>query len=314
MKGPATLKLNGWTVSCEFVIDDDGVHRTDGSVGILLKGRGASLLGAGGSRTRGASSTTANRVIGCDQNVVVAGEGNHVVAGVTTMLSGVSGFTVASDKNELTGNSVLKYFPTALPASDPNFVEPIANEGNGFVVEGGQNALSKNVSDDNEGEDGDGNGFVVEGAKNHLEGNIARDNVVYGFSVIGSWNTLDGNAAIKNEDDGFNIGEEAEGNTLKHNRAVENGDGNTDGGGDGFEVQGSSNHLKSNTADSNFANGINVTGADNLVTENVSTNNPGVTPEPGLGPFFDLVDENEKCGDTRWYKNISNTRNRACIR
>jgi parallel beta-helix repeat protein len=307
--GPATLKLNGWTVSCFHTIglddSEDPVNPTPstedvaaGSVGVLLTGEGAELLGAG-SYAKGKNQNPENRVMGCERNVVLAGDGKHEVNGVHSVQSTVAAFVVESDWNELTGNVVRQNFREEVPGDDP---QPVICGGTGYVVEGDHNEIFKNVAADCEE-----NGFQIDGNENRVEDNTARDNEEYGFGIDGAENRIHANVAAKNVVGGFLV-EEGEGNTLGHNTATQNGDGEP---ADGFDILGNGNTLKSNVADNNGLYGIFVGGEDNTLTEN-TVNNTGYF---GVGPVgTDLFDNHAGCGSNQWFRNIFGTRNQPCIR
>jgi parallel beta-helix repeat protein len=305
VEGPATLKLNGWTVSCAHQIDlvlkdldpvgfpvSSAMPGSERSVGIALTGMEAALLGAG-SYTAGWNPTPENSVMGCDHNVVVEGEGKHEVTGVTSVVALSGAFVVTSNENNLTGNVVKQHFFDP----DPN-ARPVKSGGTGFTIESDKNVLYRNVAADSLE-----HGFQIAGNENRVEDNIARDNEEYGFVVEGGGNRVRSNSSTKNIGGGFLVGEEGEGNRLSHNLSSENGDGDP---ANGFEVHGSNNLLNANTADHNGLNGIilTATAGTNIVTNNaVSRSND-----------IDLVDETEACGGNTWHKNIFGTKNRSCIR
>ncbi len=312
--GPATLRLNGWTVSCEHIVryeyvSDDPVPfpftvGIEGSVGIAVVGRGAHLLG-GGSYSTGSNPDRDNRVMGCGQNVVVGGAGGHQVKGVTSTQDLDGAFVVTSDSNEIIGNVVKQQFIAPDPA------RPVKCGGIGFTIEGTHNEIHKNVAADCVE-----HGFEIEGNENLVQGNVARDNHGFGFKVEHDGNTIYGNVASKNVDDGFFV--EGNHNTLSHNASSENGDGNEEGGGDGFEIQGDENVLEDNIANANAAYGIALrtvadfrgaglgshTPMENHVSESAASYN-------GL---LDLLDDNARCGTNQWHGNIFGTRNRSCIK
>ena len=302
IQGPAVLKLNGWTVSCaheieltEVVEDPPGIpvaHAEEGSIGIALTGYKAELRGAGSS-TSGANPDPENAVIGCDRNVVVEGEGDHEVKGVTSLVAVTAAFVVTSDENELTGNVVKQYFysPDAL-------LRPIKSGGTGFTIEGDKNVLYRNVAADSWE-----HGFQIDGNENRMEDNVARDNDEYGVVVEGGENRVRSNSAAKNVAGGFLIGEEGEGNRLSHNVSSESGDGDP---ANGFDVLGSNNQLDSNTADHNGQFGIFLaeTAGMNEVEYNAVSHSDDT----------DMVDESPACDENSWHGNIFGTRNRSCIK
>jgi parallel beta-helix repeat protein len=296
--GPATLRLNGHTVSCALELDDEGQEvPQEGTIGVRLEGKDAGLVG-GGKPAQG-NGTPANLVTGCAQGVVLNGEGEHEVRGVSVTRSADGAFVIESDENKLVGNVVRQ-----AEAWDDS--EPL--EGSGFLVAGDKNKLQENVAADNDSDDEAG--FTVEGNENELKDNISKDNVGFGYLVLGHLNILRGNAALKNEQHGFVVGEEAEGNVLKHNKSFENGDEPNDPeeptAASGFEIDGSGNELDDNIANRNGIYGIHLTGTahDNVISHNaVADNLEG-----------DLIDETLDCNSNEWHKNIFGTRSQGCIR
>lgn len=306
VEGPATLRLNGWTVSCAYQIDlvfEEGdpqgfpiafsMPESEGSIGIALTGTKATLQGAGRS-TAGRNPTPENAVIGCDRNVVVEGEGNHEVTGVTSFAALSAAFVVTSSENELTGNVVQQY---VFNLDDPD-ARPLKSGGTGFTIDGDRNILYRNIAADSRE-----HGFQIAGNENRLEDNSARDNDEFGFVVDGDGTRVRSNSSAKNIGGGFLVGEDGEENRLSHNLSSESGDGDP---ANGFEVQGSNNHLDANTADHNGLSGIvlTATAGTNEVTDNVVSHSANI----------DLVDETEACDENTWHGNIFGTRNRSCIR
>jgi parallel beta-helix repeat protein len=303
--GRATLMLNGYTVSCQHKIeleqDPDEPDRpfphtvttTPGSIGIALTGVGAQLLG-GGFYTESANEEPENRVLGCDNNVVVEGNGKHLVRGVHSIQSGESAFLVLSNGNALVGNVVRQEFIDHPGLGfDPR---PARCETSGYVVEGHRNAFETNVS-----ADCIDNGFVIHGSKNRFNDNTARDNDGYGFDIDGSENDLHGNAALKNLTGGFIVGESVQRNTLDHNLSSQNGDGEP---ADGFEILGDRNTLTFNKADNNGRYGISLYGEGNVISGNSASRSEET----------DLTDWTKSCGSNRWSTNIFETRNQDCIK
>ncbi len=297
--GPAKLKLNGHTVSCAPAVEES----ENPTIGILLEGKGASLIG--GTRP----PFGVHGVTGCEQGVVLNGEGDHSVQGVTVTRSSSGAFVIESDGNTLVGNIVRQALPWA--NSDPI-------EGSGFLVSGDQNELLGNVASDNDSDDE--GGFTIEGNENHLKDNISKDNAGYGYLVQGRGNLLSDNTALKNEDHGFVVAEEAHGNVLKGNKSLENGDEPAaDLAASGFVVEGSGNHLEGNLSIRNGIYGIHLTESaeGNIVSRNTAADNFGVLigldalGNP-IGTGLDLVDESD-CSTT-WYKNIFGTRSARCIK
>ena len=303
--GPATLRLNGYTVSCQHRIELEHdpeeperpfphtVTTTPGSIGIALTGFKAQLLG-GGDYNDDANDEPENSVLGCDNNVVVEGKGKHLVRGVHSIQSGETAFLVSSDRNDLVGNVIRQEF-IDFPGLgfDPR---PARCEGSGYVVEGSRNALATNIA-----ADCIDNGFVIHGSGNRFDDNTARDNDGYGFDIDGSAAYLHGNAALKNISGGFIVGESAEGNTLDRNLSSQNGDGEE---ADGFEILGNRNTLAFNKADNNGRYGISLYGKGNVISGNSATRSEET----------DLTDWTAACSSNRWSANLFETRNKDCIR
>lgn len=312
--GPATLKLNGHSVSCE--LEDSGevdenqtaiFVAVEGTLGIRLEGKEARLIG-GGKPAEEDNGVPANLVTGCDQGVVLNGEGEHRVQGVTVTQSLSGAFVVGSDGNRLVGNVVRQVLAwgNSLPI-----------EGNGYLVEGDENELEGNVASDSD----DDAGFAVEGNLNVLKGNVSKDNVGYGFAVAGNENVLSNNSALKNEQHGFFVDEGAEQNILKRNKSFENGDEPADGiFATGFHIEGDGNELEDNLASRNGLFGIHLTdeASQNKVAHNTVSDSFGFSgfsaPGVPVGIGGDLIDDNDDCNDNEWHKNIFGTRSQTCIR
>mmetsp|Transcript_14080 Transcript_14080/g.15996 ORF Transcript_14080/g.15996 Transcript_14080/m.15996 type:complete len:296 (-) Transcript_14080:83-970(-) len=92
-----------------------------------------------------------------------------------------------------------------------------SNNYDGFVVYGNSNTLKQNVATSNK------YGFYVSGNKNTLQQNEAKENVGDGFYVNGNSNVLKRNEATGNKETGFVINKKSTGNTVKKNKAAENG-------------------------------------------------------------------------------------------
>jgi parallel beta-helix repeat protein len=308
--GPAKLRLNGHTVSCQLATDESGAPvPSEGTIGIRLEGKGAVLVG-GGKPPSPKNGSPENVVTGCERGVVLNGEGDHRVQGVTVTQSADGAFVVESDENTLIGNIVRQ----VLAWSNSETLE-----GSGFLISGDKNELLGNVASDNDSDDEAG--FTVEGNENHLEDNISKDNVGYGYLVSGDQNALHDNVALKNEQHGFFVAGEGNGNVLNDNKSLENGDEPAEEvAASGFHVAGSGNKLEDNLAIRNGIYGIHVTesAAHTVVSRNIAFDNFGfveldASGEP-VGTGGDLVDENDGCGSNAWYKNIFGLRSASCIR
>jgi len=88
----------------------------------------------------------------------------------------------------------------------------------GFFVDGNSNTLEQNVATSNNYD-----GISITGNKNTLKQNEAKENVGDGFYVNGNSNVLKRNEATGNKETGFVINKKSTGNTVKKNKAAENG-------------------------------------------------------------------------------------------
>ena len=307
--GPAKLVLNGHSVSCAPELDGSV---KEGTIGILVEGKDGDVLGSGKLTAR----ENANTVTGCEQGVVLNGDGDHRVQGVTVTRSTDGAFVVESDENKLFGNVVRQ----AAPWANSDVIEH-----NGFVVAGNNNLLVANSAADVETEE-DGAGFNIEGDSNVLEHNVSKDNEAYGYRVAGAENVLDSNTALKNLKHAFFVTQEAEGNVLKHNQSFENGD---EAARDnvfvsGFHIEGSNNQLEENLALRNgfYAIHLTSTATGNVISRNAAFDSlgwDGIIPsdpinDPPHGSRIDLVDDNFNCGTNSWYLNTFGVKSQACIK
>jgi parallel beta-helix repeat protein len=174
----ATLDLGGRTVTCA---DADG----DGELpdGIVLLGKKA--------RVRNGT------VVGCFDNVVLAGAGRHAVEGVTAAGARWDGIYVLTDaaKNRITGSTVVgngddgvKLY-SARNTLRGNLAQDNAEDGFD-VIEANGNKLLGNTTAGN-GDDG----IDVNGVGNKVAGNTVRDNGGYGIAIVGKRNKIVGNTA-----------------------------------------------------------------------------------------------------------------------
>lgn len=181
VEGPATLDLNGFTVSCS----------TTSTFGIVLTEKSAKLL---------------NGVVrNCNFGVILAGVGSHRVEQVLSTDNSNTGFYVdsGSDKNELDGNAAT------------------GNGGVGFGIAGANAKLINNTSTGNEVgffnfNTNDGQlqhntaaannewGFGLDGNGIKVDKNVAQQNGGEGFAIGGSNSTVTSNQAFDNGREGIN--------------------------------------------------------------------------------------------------------------
>lgn len=157
----ATLDLGGRTVSCA---DTNGNGRLPN--GIVLLGKKAALRNG--------------RVVGCLDNVILAGKGKHVVENVTSQDApgGYDGIYVVegSSRNQILNNTVT------------------GNTNDGMNVRGHKNLIAGNVVTGN-GEDGID---LIDVKGNKIQDNVAADNLDEGIEVDGKANTISGNTVDGN--------------------------------------------------------------------------------------------------------------------
>lgn len=177
-----TLDLGGRTVTCAD-LDTSG----DTAQGIGLLGK--------------KSKVTNGSVVGCQNGIFLAGDGKHLVQGVTVqgslddgvdsnedahknkiydstfVQSGSDGIAIYSDKNKIARNTLSQ------------------NLGDGIDVDGGsdKNKLIENTATQNES-----SGIEVGGSKNKIVGCTANDNADAGFDLGGSKNLVRGGSAQGN--------------------------------------------------------------------------------------------------------------------
>ena len=164
----ATLDLGGRTVSCA---DTNGNGRLPN--GIVLLGTKAALRNG--------------RVVGCLDNVILAGKGKHAVENVTIQDApgGYDGIYVVegSSRNQIANNTVS------------------GNSDDGMDVRGHKNLIAGNVVTGN-GEDG----IDLIGVKgNRVQDNVAANNLDEGIEVAGKANTVSGNTVDDNADYGIQV-------------------------------------------------------------------------------------------------------------
>ncbi len=194
VQGPAVLDLDGHTVTCS---SGDGIH---------LVGRGAKLR---------------NGVVeGCNDGIVLMGEGLHSVEGMLSKDNAVDGFSVerGSDKNRLDRNAAA------------------GNGDDGFQFFGVQNMLTNNIASNNFF------GFFtpLPGSSKHiLRENTAASNIDVGFLIPASGTEFRKNVAQRNGRWGFLIS--SDGSNVIRNQAFDNE-------GVGIEMGGDNSKLERNSA------------------------------------------------------------------
>jgi hypothetical protein len=272
--GPAVLDLNGFTLRC---VDGDRDGRRP-RVGIALVGSRVELRNGS--------------VVGCERGVEIAGEGRHIVSGVTAS-GGRFGFRALGDRNRI----------HACTAS--------GNADSGFAVTGTLNLLTANAAIENDF------GFRVT-QRSYLRDNVATDNEARGFAVSG-----DRSALVENRAEGSLVGFAifGNGNRLFRNRAEQNLTG--------FLVDAPARRtvLHTNVASANLFTGISVLGSDNALFYNRTEANHGhgirlsasasdnrvVKTVAERNQAQDLFDETASCGTNRWSNNSFDTCNQGCI-
>jgi len=184
----ATLDLGGFMVACADTNGDQDLPQ-----GVVLLGKKAKVMNG--------------RVAGCSNGVGLAGEGKHLVQGVTITGSADDGIDVArGDKNKILGNT------TSNNASD------------GIYVRTDKNKVSDNVTTRN-GEDGID--VPSTGDKNKLVRNRAEGNADSGIEVGGTKNKVTLSMATLNGGDGILLGGSK--NKVRGGTASSNG---------GFDIRG----------------------------------------------------------------------------
>lgn len=198
----ATLDLGGHTVSCA---DTNGNERLPG--GIVLIGKKATIRNG--------------TVVGCLDNVVLAGKGKHVAEGLTVRDApgNYDGIYVpeGSSRNRIAGNTVT------------------GNSNDGLDIRGHKNSITGNVVTAN-GEDGidiidvNGNsiagnsvsdnadeGIDVEGKSTKVTGNTVSNNGGYGIAIVGRRNKTIGNTVTGSGTGSDIAGPVCKGNVWKDN-------------------------------------------------------------------------------------------------
>lgn len=110
IEGPATLDLNGFSITCEITTGPS-------PVGIRVEGHRARVQNG--------------HVLGCRRGVVLLGEGGHRVSHMTAAYSQEGGFSVGAKRN------IVKR------------CESLFNQGRGFTVYGRRQTIKRNLAADN---------------------------------------------------------------------------------------------------------------------------------------------------------------------
>ena len=224
------LDLGGHAVICDGAIE-----------GIVLEGDGAQVLNGA--------------VTGCQFAVLVAGAGNHLVAGVTASVQdpvldddeGAEGLRVLSDGNRLVRNRVLLGGTNAIRingAGNHVLGNTVGGSERGIRIDGIENDVVDNViAGVAEGIEVRGaanrirgnqiagavdQGIELRGAGNLVVGNLALDAVGDGISIFSNDNLIGGNGAFSNGDEGIIVVATFGNNRIVNNRALGNGTDLTD--------------------------------------------------------------------------------------
>ncbi len=197
----ATLDLGGHTVSCA---DTNGNGRLPN--GIVLLGKKAALRNG--------------RVVGCLDNVILAGKGKHVVENVTIQDApgGYDGIYVVegASRNQIVNNTVSGNSDDGMDVrGHKNLIAGNVVTGNGEdgidLIDVNGNRVQDNVSANNLDE-----GIEVAGKANKVTGNTVNDNAEYGIQVVGKRNkTLSNN--VHGSGAGADITGTCKGNVWKDN-------------------------------------------------------------------------------------------------
>lgn len=272
VRGPAELDLNGFSITCT-------ANAAAPRVGILL-------LGAGAEVRNGA-------IVGCDNGLVAAGTGRHLIDAVAVRDGLRDGIVLASDANRVRG-AVVSFQDGAgivLRGRD-NVVRDSAATGNrvGFRV-ARRGTLLRNVATANERD-----GFLVDGTGVQLVDNRAVGSRL-GFVVAGAEGRLVRNEARENVI-GIFVDDRARENALVANVATRNIAA-------GIVAAGTRNRLVLNRAADNVTHGLRVTTAASAlaISGTVARRNGAL----------DLTDDTPGCGGNRWRNNRFETRNQTCV-
>jgi parallel beta-helix repeat protein len=231
----AATPVRAANVACNSFLD---------GVEVVLDGNVGPCSGVGVTLLNGATLDMNGFQLDCDGSPLTVGV--NVQAGSTLRNGVIQGCSFAGVQVSGTGDSTVEY------------VNAGYNAGFGFNVQSsGKSVLRNNTALYN------GNvGFYVATGENRVTGNSATDNTLSGFVLNGTGTQAMNNQASENGQRGFDVGSEQK---LRGNVASANF-------GPGFRVYGTGSTLIGNTATINSW-GIHVTGIDNTISKNVTTNN-----------------------------------------
>lgn len=272
VEGPAVLDLNGFVVRCT---------RPDGfSRGIVLVGRGATVRNG--------------FVQDCETGILLSGDGRHLVRDVTVVSPGRIGIDAASDRGRIKNAFVFSAGNVGIDArGDRTIVTGSSVSGSGSVGirARGRVSLTGNVVAATAGD-----GFQVSGEQAVLAGNRAVGNET-GFNMIGDRGRFVRNEAQRNVL-GFDLDGSANDNVLTRNDLSDNERS-------GLLVIGDGNRIRKNRLVENGEHGILLFGEvfDSVVAGNEVTGNGEL----------DLSDDAPACGTNRWRGNTFGTRSQDCI-
>mmetsp|Transcript_55633 Transcript_55633/g.62137 ORF Transcript_55633/g.62137 Transcript_55633/m.62137 type:complete len:270 (-) Transcript_55633:16-825(-) len=186
----ANLNMNKKNVSCQ---EGTSLPYTNNAQGVIT------LLGKKSKVSNGVVISNNDQTF--SYGVVLGGVGKHQLSNVEAV-SFNTGILIDEYSSKNTISKCL--------SKDSN--------GYGFFVSGNSNTLEQNVATSNNYD-----GIYITGNKNTLKQNEAKENVGDGFYVNGNSNVLKRNEATGNKETGFVINKKSTGNTVKKNKAAENG-------------------------------------------------------------------------------------------
>ena len=177
-----TLDLGGYTVSCAD-LDGDG----DLPQGIVLFGKKAKVMNG--------------TVVGCSNGVGLAGDGKHVVSGMTVLESADDGIDVVpgADKCKIKDSTAMRNADDGIQLrSDKNkLVGNVASE-NGDDGYDLWSSAERNKVADARAERNGATGLLVDGSKNTLARITATANRTVGIDLAGTQNRVRGGVAQTN--------------------------------------------------------------------------------------------------------------------
>jgi len=252
--GPIKVDMAGHSVLC--------VDGNAPGFGIQLEGKGVKIKNG--------------HVLNCAfANLVLGGEGKHIVEQMVAEESPDDGVRVSTGGNKL------------------RRVAANNNDDVGIELTGSGNKLEDVAAVDND------IGVFLSGSQNKLKRVAVVDNV-NGIFMQGGGNALQENAFIDNSEDGVDV--EGGGNTIQKSTATANGSGiGTDSG---IDLRGDGNVVKQNRVLDNFGIGIRAGAAQsNIIQKNSAIGNFGLM----IGA--DLQDDNPggTCDNNTWSKNVFGT-------